>query len=340
MTRILLAGADVAVVRFAKRVLTAEGFGVVEAVDAETAMATLRESAPGLAVVAGALPPDGGAALVRRLRQTANGAGVPVVLLGGAASPQAVAAALTAGADDFLATPFDSLELVARVRALLARNAELRAVSPLTGLPGSHRINAEIKRRFAAGEPLAVGYVDLDNFKAFNDRYGWMRGDEVILLLAAALRVAAASAGPPPPLLGHVGGDDFVVVSTPEQIESLGAKAIEQFDEGVVALHDAADVANGYLVVVDRRGVERRHPLATVSIGVATTRHRDYADYRDVVAVANEMKSVAKARPGSVVAVDRRADGVPAAADTTPAGVHNGGERPARSGIGESPSRR
>ena len=215
---------------------------------------------------------------------------------------------LRAGADDYIVKPFDTLELIARVRSTLRRNADMRAVSPLTGLPGNHRINDEIELRTASGMGFAVCHVDLDNFKAFNDRYGWMRGDDVIELLAATLKLAGAEAGPPPPFIGHVGGDDFVVVCTPEQVETLCLTALERFDAGVLALHEADDVERGFLAVVDRQGHERHYPLTSVSIGVATTERRRYTDHRDVVAVANEMKAVAKARSGSIVAIDRRTD--------------------------------
>jgi diguanylate cyclase (GGDEF)-like protein len=215
---------------------------------------------------------------------------------------------LSAGADDYIVKPFDTLELVARVRSTLRRNADMRAVSPLTGLPGNHRINEEIEFRTKTGEGFAVCHVDLDNFKAFNDRYGWLRGDDVIELLSSTLKLAAAEAGPPQPFIGHVGGDDFVIVCTADQVEPLCDRVVERFDAGVVALHEADDVQRGYLSVVDRQGHERHYPLASVSIGVATTEKRRYDDPRDVVAVANEMKGVAKAHAGSYVAIDRRTD--------------------------------
>ncbi len=216
---------------------------------------------------------------------------------------------LTAGADDYIIKPFDTLELIARVRSTLRRNAEMRAVSPLTGLPGNHRINEEIALRAVEGAHLAVCHVDLDNFKAFNDRYGWMRGDDVITLLAGALKAAASEVGLPQPFVGHVGGDDFVIICDPEQVELMTSRCVEIFDAGVATLHDPDDVAAGHIAIVDRQGNERRYPLVSVSIGVAVTGRRQYADHRAMVAVATEMKAVAKARPGSTVAIDRRSDG-------------------------------
>jgi diguanylate cyclase (GGDEF)-like protein len=153
-----------------------------------------------------------------------------------------------------------------------------------------------------------VCHVDLDNFKAFNDRYGWLRGDDVITLLAAALKAAGAEAGLPQAFIGHVGGDDFVVICGPEQVEILTEHCLRMFDQGVRALHDPDDVAKGYISIVDRQGNERRYPIVSVSIGVAMTGKRHYADHRAIVAVATEMKTVAKRQAGSAVAIDRRTD--------------------------------
>jgi diguanylate cyclase (GGDEF)-like protein len=218
---------------------------------------------------------------------------------------------LTAGADDYIIKPFDTLELVARVRSTLRRNAEMRSVSPLTGLPGNNRIDLEISGRVSTEMRFAVCYFDLDNFKAFNDRYGFLRGDDVIQLAASALRQAATEFGEPPPFVGHVGGDDFVVVCEQEQAEPLCRRVVHLFDSEVRAKHDHNDVERGYLEVVDRQGVVRRSPLVSISVGIALSGRRSYRDHRVVVAVATEMKAVAKATPGSSIAVDRRGDGQP-----------------------------
>lgn len=309
VTTVLVVDDDADVADFIERNLVAEGFEVLVARDGLEALRMIGSSLPDLALVDVVMPTIDGIEVVRHLRSTTATANLPVIMLTGTSLSSDRVVGLSAGADDYLVKPFDTLELIARIRSTLRRNADMRAVSPLTGLPGNHRINEEIERRTTSGEGFAVCHVDLDNFKAFNDRYGWMRGDDVIELLASSLKLASAAAGPPPAFIGHVGGDDFVVVCTPEQVEPLCLGALERFDDGVLALHEADDVERGYLAVVDRQGHEHHFPLTSVSIGVATTERRHYTDRRDVVAVANEMKAVAKARSGSIVAIDRRANG-------------------------------
>lgn len=179
----------------------------------------------------------------------------------------------------------------------------MREASPLTGLPGNTRIRREISRRIDGGAPFAVCYVDIDRFKSVNDAYGFVRGDELILLLAAVLRTAV---GAEPWFLGHVGGDDFVLICPPERVSALVEGVIGEFERRVPALYDPEHAARGYLVSVDRRGVKHEWDLATLSVGVAVSGDRRFRDPAEVVAVATEMKSVAKSAPGSHVAVDRR----------------------------------
>lgn len=309
VSTVLVVDDDVEVATYIEANLRAEGFEVLVAYDGADALRMVGSALPDLALVDVLMPKVDGVEVVRRLRSGAATASLPVIMLTATSLPSDRVVGLRAGADDYVVKPFDTLELIARVRSTLRRNADMRAVSPLTGLPGNVRINEELEQRTASGARFAVCHVDLDNFKAFNDRYGWMRGDDVIELLSTTLKLAAAEAGTPLPFVGHVGGDDFVVVCTPEQVEPLCLRALERFDESVVALHEAGDVERGFLAVVDRQGHERHYPLTSVSIGVATTERRHYTDHRDMVAVANEMKAVAKSRSGSVVAIDRRTDG-------------------------------
>jgi diguanylate cyclase (GGDEF)-like protein len=319
MSTVLVVDDDVDVARFIEVNLRLEGFDVVVAHDGQEALDVISAGLPDLALLDVMMPRIDGVELCRRLRSDPLTASLPVIMLTAKSLSVDKVVGLTAGADDYIIKPFDTLELIARVHSTLRRNADMRAVSPLTGLPGNHRINEEIAARATGDQHFAVCHVDLDNFKAFNDRYGWLRGDDCITLLASSLKAAAVEAGLPQSFIGHVGGDDFVVICTPEQVDVLTSRCIDIFDAGVASLHDPADTAAGYISIVDRQGNERRYPLVSVSIGVAMTGRRHYADHRAIVAVATEMKSVAKGQQGSAVAVDRRTDhGDDAAAPVTP----------------------
>ena len=306
MNSVLVVDDDKSVARFIETNLRLEGFDVRLAHDGEDALDEVQRDAPDLVLLDWGMPRMDGIEVCEKLRADPHTAHIPVMLVTGRSRAVDKVMGLAAGADDYIVKPFDPLELVARVRATLRRNAEMRAVSPLTGLPGNYRIDQEIADRVATGEPFAVCHFDLDNFKAFNDAYGFLRGDQVIALVAWALRVAITECDAPAPFVGHVGGDDFVMVCRREVAESTCQRVIEVFDEQVPALHDPADAARGSLEVVDRKGVARTYPLTSLSIGIAMSGARQYKDRREVVAVAAEMKSVAKQTEGSSIAVDRR----------------------------------
>jgi len=305
---VLVVDDDTDIARFIEMNLTFEGFEVIVAHDGYEALVQIERRRPDLVLLDVMMPRIDGVELCRQIRADPLTASLPVVMLTAKGLSAEKVVGLTAGADDYIIKPFDTLELVARVRSTLRRNREMRGVSPLTGLPGNTRILDEIADRVERGEPFAVCYVDLDNFKSVNDAYGFLRGDQVIGTLARTLDRAVSEAGAPSPFLGHVGGDDFLVLCTPEQAQRVAERTIELFAEEAPGLYDPVDAARGYLEARNRQGRVQRSELVTVSIGIASTTQRSYSDAREVVATATEMKQVAKQTRGSFVAVDRRAD--------------------------------
>jgi diguanylate cyclase (GGDEF)-like protein len=288
--------------------LKMHGFEVIRACDGEEALEVMEKSRPDLAVIDWMMPRMDGVELTRRLRAEPLTSALPVIMLTAKSMTVDKITGLTAGVDDYLVKPFDTAELIARVSSTLKRNKEFREVSPLTGLPGNARVRREIVDRMKAGTDYSVGYIDIDRFKSVNDVYGFDRGDEFITALARSLHRAVATSGKPPVFLGHIGGDDFVFICAPDQVLPLTKRAVTDFENSADELYDAADAARGYIEVPDRRGNKQRAALVTLSIGVAESKStgRRFTDPRVVVAVASEMKKVAKSQPGSYVAIDRR----------------------------------
>jgi diguanylate cyclase (GGDEF)-like protein len=303
---ILVVDDDADIARFVETNLKLQGFEVVVAHDGEEALEQIGLRNPDLAVVDLMMPRVDGMELTRRLRANPLTASIPIIMLTARGLTVDKVLGLTAGADDYLVKPFDTMELVARVNSTLRRNQEYREVSPLTGLPGNTRILREIADRVRSGAEYAVCHIDIDRFKSVNDAYGFARGDEFITALARSLHRAVVDVGLPPAFLGHIGGDDFVLVCTPEQVRPLTERAVLDFEAVADRLYDTTDARRGYLELSDRKGDVRRVNLVTLSIGVALSTNRVYADPREVVAVASEMKTVAKTQPGSYVAMDRR----------------------------------
>jgi diguanylate cyclase (GGDEF)-like protein len=305
---ILVVDDDRDIARFVQMSLNLQGFEVMIAYDGGQALDVIAERQPDLAVVDLMMPEVDGLELTRRLRANPLTASIPIIMLTARGLTVDKVLGLTAGADDYLVKPFDTLELVARVKSTLRRNQEYREVSPLTGLPGNTRILREISDRVQSGTEYAVCHIDIDRFKGVNDAYGFGRGDEFISALARSLHRAVVEVGLPPAFLGHIGGDDFVLVCTPEQVRPLTTRAVVDFEAVADRLYDPVDAQRGYLEIPDRKGNIRIVNLVTLSIGVALSTNRGYSHPSEVVAAASEMKTVAKSQPGSYVAVDRRTD--------------------------------
>ncbi|HEY9721681.1 MAG TPA: diguanylate cyclase [Oscillatoriaceae cyanobacterium] len=181
--------------------------------------------------------------------------------------------------------------------------------NPLTKLPGNLMIEAEVNRRLRAGEETAVLYIDLDHFKAFNDKYGFEQGDRVIQLTADILKsVLGENAPHNPNFVGHIGGDDFLAITKPRDAEETCQVLCAEFDRRVRELYPSEDAGRGYIDSVDRQGERRRFPLCSISIALVDNETRALADFLELSSIAAEVKKLAKALPGSSYARDRRTD--------------------------------
>jgi len=307
--RILVVDDDRDIARFVEVNLLTEGFEVEVASDGIEALDKAQAGAPDLALVDVMMPGMDGFELVERLRSDPRTANISIIMLTAKSLTADKVLGLTTGADDYIIKPFDPVELVARVKGTLRRAEEMRASSPLTGLPGNKRVQDEIAKLVDEGQPFALIYADLDNFKAFNDRYGFLRGDAAIKLAASILQDEAVGAVGAPAFVGHMGGDDFLLACPPDAVEGLCKAIIERFDREIRELYDQEDADRGYVELQNRQGDMQRFPLLSISLGVATTERRRFAHPGESVTVATEMKNYAKRTEGSAWAIDRRAGG-------------------------------
>lgn len=197
--------------------------------------------------------------------------------------------------------------LQALVEAMVAAYARF-PVSPLTGMPGSTVLRQEVEDRLAKGQPFAFLYLDLDNFKAYNDVYGFGRGDIVIRTLGREVEAALDRLGTPEDLAVHIGGDDFAIVTAPERASRVARRIINEVQKRMAMLYPAEARAAGYIESRDRRGNPTRYPLMTVSVGGVSTADRRITGYLHLTELAAEMKAYAKSRDGDRFVMDRRRD--------------------------------
>jgi GGDEF domain-containing protein len=200
------------------------------------------------------------------------------------------------------------------VESYLAQQEKIAALqaNPLSGLPGNNIIVEKVQEAIDQNANATVIYCDLDNFKAFNDRYGFARGDRVLLRLAGILTDTVESICGSQGFVGHVGGDDFVVMVPSDRAEELGAEIARRFDEQAPSWYDDADRERGAIETRDRQGQLQRFPLMALSMAGVHLGQRELTHYLEVSSICAECKKYAKARPGSGLLIDRRrGDGPP-----------------------------
>jgi diguanylate cyclase (GGDEF)-like protein len=304
--RVLVVDDDPDIARFVEVNLRTYGYEVHVASDGLQALDKALELRPELILLDVMMPHMDGFEVAQRLRSDSRTRNVSIIMLTAKAMSADKVLGLTAGADDYIIKPFDPIELVARVKGVLRRAREMKAMSPLTGLPGNLRIQDQIHQLVQSEAPFALLYADLDNFKAYNDHYGFLRGDNAIQLTARVLQDVVTDMVGEDAFVGHVGGDDFTALSPPDLAEGLCVAIVEKFDREVAALYDPEDYRNGYVEVTNRKGETQRFPILSISIGVATTARRKFSHREEAVAVATELKEYAKRSEGSAWAIDRR----------------------------------
>ena len=177
---ILVVDDDPDIARFVEVNLRSAGYEVSVAGDGEEALERATEIRPDLVLLDVMMPRLDGFEVAQRLGKNPQTANTSIIMLTAKALSSDKVTGLQSGADDYIIKPFDPIELLARVKGTLRRAKEMRNLSPLTGLPGNIRIQEEIERQVREHRPFAVLYVDLDNFKTYNDKYGFVRGDRLI----------------------------------------------------------------------------------------------------------------------------------------------------------------
>jgi diguanylate cyclase (GGDEF)-like protein len=181
-----------------------------------------------------------------------------------------------------------------------------RDTNPLTYLPGGVAIENVLNKRIDSGNLFAFCLIDLDNFKAYNDHYGYARGNQIILNTAQIIEEAVKKHGTRETFYGHIGGDDFVVISSIDHYLKICRFIVNKFDKTIDKLYDPKDLKRGFITRKTRKGKEEKFPIMTISIGVVTNKKRQLKHVIQVGEIAAEAKNYAKSKPGSLYFIDRR----------------------------------
>jgi len=233
---------------------------------------------------------------------------LPILILSSKRGKEDLLKWLRSGVDDFLSKGISDDELLVRIDANITRSQRILDANPTTKLLGNASINREIDKRIKSGVTFAVCYADLDNFKAYNDRYGYFNGDKIILLTSHILRDIVRDLSPGDNFIGHIGGDDFIFIVPPEKVDLVCGQIIKTFDTIIPYRYSEEDRKKGYIISTDRKHRAGVFPLMSISIGVVTNKTRTFFHPAHVSQIATEMKNYVKTMEGSRYAVDRRGD--------------------------------
>lgn len=305
MSKIAVIDDSATIVTILSDLLTKAGYDVFGLSDATDAFDRLVLFSPDLIILDVVMPAMNGYDLCRIIRNDTRTAHLPVVMLTSRGDVNDKVEGLEAGADDYIVKPFEPAEVLARVKTHLRRAKQHKCFSPLTGLPGNMIIEEEIKKCLTRPDfSVAILYLDVDNFKAYNDNYGFVRGDELLRTISNILRDSVQRISPLNSFVGHIGGDDFIALVPAEVMHDVCQAVISEITAATPQFYSPKDQMQGYVVAQDRFGEVKKFPLITVSISVITNQVHNLTDISQLGELAARLKKKAKEVPGSVYIVN------------------------------------
>ncbi|MBF0522235.1 MAG: response regulator [Candidatus Omnitrophica bacterium] len=283
-----------------------EHYDVFQASNGKEGLAVVEQHFPDLIICDYMMPIMNGREFSKALKKDILLQHIPLIMLTGKGEVKDRIDGIEAGVDDYIVKPFSPDELLARIKMILRRTVRSLDANPLTHLPGNTSIMEEFQERIASGTPFAIGYADLDKFKAYNDIYGFEKGDIVIRELARILIKCVREVAGSNSFIGHIGGDDFVFIAEDNLADEICEKIIKDFDNKIPSFYSKEDYERGYILAKDRQGNEQRFGLLAVSIGLVSTKRQNITHVAQIGEIAAELKKYAKMTEGSNFVRDKR----------------------------------
>jgi diguanylate cyclase (GGDEF)-like protein len=266
-----------------------QGYETIIATRGEEALEMCRRKLPNLVILDIVLPDIDGYNVCRQLRGNLRTSHIPIIFLTQKDERSDQIAGLELGADDYITKPFDLQLLLLRVEGALRRAGWLSLTSPVTGLPSSKLIEEQL-RGIMRRKDWSVLYIGINHIGDFNDVYGFVAGDDVLRFAAMLLTEVVDELGVGSEFIGHVGGDDFIIISTPEAAPHLKARLIQRFNEEVETFYNFKDRERGYIEVDDGAGTVQKSALMSLAIGLINHDTAPFADIREITEVAAEAR--------------------------------------------------
>jgi len=245
--------------------------------------------------------------ICRLLKDNFTTAFIPVITLINKRQLRAQLLNIKQGVDDYLIKPPDPLDLRIRIEMAIRRAQHSIHASSLTGLPGARILEDVLTEKIKKDSFFSFCYVDIDNFKSFNDVYGYQMGDKVIIQTAHMLFTVLRSLGNKEDFISHIGGDDFAFITTPDKYEQICHHFIQMFDNIVPFHYSEDDRRQGFVITRDRTRKIRKIPLMSISVAVVSK--DSGVSFKNIIEVNEkvaEIKRYLKTIPESKFMADRR----------------------------------
>ena len=305
--RILIISSDANLVEVLKFCFDGWGYEVVVSVAPISDVAPIKKISPDVIVIDVHFASPSSLEICRLLKDDFITAYIPVITLINKRQLRSQLLNLKQGVDDYLIKPPDPLDLRVRVEMAMRRAQYSFYATPLTGIPGGRIIEEAVNERLKAGLNFSFGYLDIDNFKYFNDTYGYLKGDRAIMQTAYILYTVIGAFGNPGDFLGHIGGDDFVFITSIGKHEEICDNFISEFEKIMPFHYSAEDRNNGFIVAKDRTRKLKNVPLMSVSIAVVNrTKDSGLNNMIEINERVAEIKRYLKNIEGSKFMADRR----------------------------------
>ena len=221
-----------------KDIFSIAGYEVITAENGKEGLQKIEQEVPDFVILDGSMPVMDGFETLKEIRKNPRFINLPVMMFTALSGETEQIKGLNLGADDYITKPFKTTVLLSKVKNILERKKQSIDVNPLTGLPGNLTIQQTVEKHIANKDSFSLLYIDLANFKSFNDKYGFYRGDEVIKFTASLLTNMTKEHGSISDFVGHVGGDDFIIISSIDNSMKIAENIIENFDAGIRHFYD------------------------------------------------------------------------------------------------------
>ena len=287
--RILVVEDDLDISNMLRIYFTSQGYEVVAVVRGGEALERCRQQLPHVIVLDIMLPDIDGYEVCTQLRTNLRTSHIPIIFLTQKDERSDRIAGLELGADDYITKPFDIEELRLRVQNAQRRAERESLTNPTTGLPSGKLIEEQL-RLLMRRKNWGLLYVGLPGIEAFNDVYGFVAGDEVLRFAALIMSETVDKLGTPEDFIGHVGGDDFIIIVQADRTKPIADALIKRFDGEVGAHYDYRARQQGYITYQDKDGRERRVPLMTMAIGIISPEAQQFTDIREITEAAAEAR--------------------------------------------------